>query len=97
MGLANFIATLAYPGALTPDPPDPPEPPAAVGEIVAYALSPSNKFVDVYFDRPVYGEGLVALTTSEFQITDFVAGGVTVISIASVKNLITILQQVQPR
>jgi hypothetical protein len=86
MGLANFIATLAYPGALTPDPPDPPEPPAAVGEIVAYALSPSNKFVDVYFDRPVYGEGLVALTTSEFQITDFVAGGVTVISIASVKK-----------
>jgi len=86
MGLSNFIATLAYPGALTPDPPDPPEPPAAVGDIVAYVMSTSNKWVDVYFDRPVYGEGLTALTTSDFQITDFVSGGVSNVVIASVKQ-----------
>jgi len=84
MGLANFISSLTYPGGV--EIPQPPDPPTISGEIVAYNLSTSNKWVDVYFDRGVYGVGLVPLTTSDFEITDFVAGGVTVISIASVKQ-----------
>lgn len=82
MGLAQFVLTLSR-GEVTIDEP---EPIPNEGDFVSYVLSISNKFVDVYFDRPVYGPGHVANTTSDFQITDFVPGGVTVISIASVKK-----------
>lgn len=83
MGLGNFIASLSYSTGVVVEPP---QPVANVGEIIGCQLSLSNKFVDVYFDRPIYGESLAALTTSDFQITDLVAGGVTVVSIASVKK-----------
>lgn len=62
-------------------------PPPVTGDqssIVSTYKSVSNKYVDLTFDFGVY-EGVGAVTTSNFEIIDFISGGVTLVEIASVK------------
>ena len=56
--------------------------------IVAHQMSLSNKFVDLYFSDRLFAdnEHSTAITTSDIEIFDFFAGGVSAISIASVKR-----------
>lgn len=81
MGLMSFILSLKSGTTVIPDPPPPAGEPS---EIISTYKSVSNKYVDLTFDYGVYeSEGPV--TTDNFEIVDFVAGGVTNIAIDSVK------------
>lgn len=85
MGLSNFIWSLGHRvNEAVTEPPD--EDTAILQDIVAYKYSISNKFVDVYFNEGVYAEAEAALEAADLRITNLVAGGVTAISIASIKK-----------
>lgn len=85
MGLGNFVryAFSVQPSQVAPDPPPVEEGPAVTNTY----KSLSNKYVDVTFDVGVYGiaDGQTEVTAANFEIVDFVAGGVTLIEIAAVK------------
>lgn len=85
MGLSNFIWSLGHRASeVVTEPPD--EDTAILQDIVAYKYSISNKFVDVYFNEGVYAEAEAALEAADLRITNLVTGGVTAISIASIKK-----------
>lgn len=84
MSLLNFTSTLFVPIAEE-------EPPVASGTptaISAIFKTVSNKYVDIVFSLGVYADagGANPVTSANFSIIDFVAGGTTVITIAAVKR-----------
>jgi hypothetical protein len=62
--------------------------PISANSIIAYELSLSNKFVDVYFTNPVYRDAgaTLPLVVSDLEIYGFVAGGATLITIGSIRQ-----------
>lgn len=83
MGLKEFIMAVNA-QALVAEPEPEPE---VTATIISTYKSVSNKYVDLTFDQGVYVDGgrINPVTTANFEIIDFVAGGVTNIAIASVK------------
>lgn len=82
MSLVNFILVLNS-NTVTVE-----EPPVLVAPSITNTYKTiSNKYVDITFDVGVYinDQGESPVTTANFSIVDFVAGGVTNIAIASVK------------
>lgn len=55
-------------------------------DIIAYRVSLSNNFIDLYFNDGVYAEAEAAIEATDLRITNFIAGGATAISIASIKK-----------
>lgn len=80
MSLANFIMAVNSQSTTVE-----PEPEGDGPVVVGTYKSVSNKYVDLTFDKGVYSSSGGAVTTANFSITDLVAGGVTVVAIASVK------------
>lgn len=81
MGLIPFLLSLKSGTTVIPDPPPPAGEPSAV---ISTYKSVSNKYVDLTFDYGVY-EDDGPVTVDNFEIIDFVPGGVTNIAIAAVK------------
>lgn len=82
MSLVNFILALNSNTVAVE------EPPVLVAPSITNTYKTiSNKYVDITFDVGVYinDQGESPVTTANFSIVDFVAGGVTNIAIASVK------------
>lgn len=83
MGLTTFFNTLGYTREVVV-PPD--EDSVILQDIIGYNHSISNKFIDLYFNEGVYAESEGTPEVADFRITNLVAGGVTAISIASIKK-----------
>lgn len=84
MGLKEFIMVVNSQAAVLEPVPEP-----EIGSVIISTYrSVSNKYVDLVFTDGIYADSgrVNPVTTANFSIVDFVAGGTTVVAIAAVKR-----------